>query len=251
MPFANNQGIRIHYQTEGKGQPLVLQHWSFSSLDDWYDCGYVAALKDDYRLVLLDARGFGGSDKPHDPKAYGLDRRVGDIVAVLDDLGIAQTHYFGYSMGGWIGFGAAHYAPDRFRSLIIGGQHPYAQKLDDGRALLSTGIEHGAEAFIDLWEQKEGALPPGLRNRFRTFDFQALWTLAQDRASLEVVLPTMKMPCLLIVGGADDICGLVQKCAPQIPKGKLIILPGLDHGQCIERSDLLAPHIKAFLQTVS
>ena len=107
MPYADNEGVRIHYRTEGEGPPLLLHHWAVATMDNWDDFGYVAALKDDYRLVLLDARGHGGSDKPRAPEAYALEKRVGDIVAVLDDLGFAKAHYFGYSMGGWIGFGAA------------------------------------------------------------------------------------------------------------------------------------------------
>ena len=111
MPYAVNEGIRIHYKTEGEGPPLVLQHWSVATMENWYDFGYISALKNNYQLILLDARGHGGSDKPQVPEAYKLEKRVGDIVAVLDDLGIAKTHYFGYSMGGWIGFGMAQFAP--------------------------------------------------------------------------------------------------------------------------------------------
>ncbi len=136
MPYADNHGIRIHYQTEGEGPPLVLHHWSLATMDSWYEHGYVSALKDDYRLIPLDARGHGASDKAHRPEDYELKKQVEDIVAVLDDLGIAQAHFFGYSMGGWIGFGVARYAPERFRSLIIEGQHPYAQNMEGLRQLV-------------------------------------------------------------------------------------------------------------------
>jgi hypothetical protein len=60
-------------------------------MESWYDHGYVFALKDDYRLILLDARGHAASDKPHRLEAYELKKWVEDIVAVLDDLGIAQA----------------------------------------------------------------------------------------------------------------------------------------------------------------
>jgi len=64
MPYADNQGVRIHYQIEGLGHPLVLQHGFTESIEDWYECGYVDALRRDYRLILVDARGHGKSDKP-------------------------------------------------------------------------------------------------------------------------------------------------------------------------------------------
>ena len=82
MPYTDNQRVRIHYRIEGEGPSLVLQHGFLQSIEDWYECGYVDALKRDYRLVLVDARGHGSSDKPHDPDAYPLDNRVADVVAV-------------------------------------------------------------------------------------------------------------------------------------------------------------------------
>jgi len=85
-----------------------LQHGFSESFEDWYEYGYVDALKNNFRLILVDARGHGGSDKPHDPAAYALEYRVSDVVVVLDALRIEKAHYWGYSMGGWIGFGMAN-----------------------------------------------------------------------------------------------------------------------------------------------
>ena len=251
MPYADNEGIRIHYQTEGKGPPLVLQHWSLATMDSWYDYGYVSALKNDYRLGLLDARGHGASDKPHRPEAYELKKRVEDIVAVLDDLGIAQADFFGYSMGGWIGFGVARYAPERFRSLIIGGQHPYAQNMDGLRQLVRYGVENGPEAFVAMWEESFGTLSSKTRERMLAYDYEALLAVAQDRASLEAVLPTMRMPCLLYVGEMDEIHPLAKECARQIANATFVTLPGLDHGEAIRRSDEVLPHVKRFLAAVN
>jgi pimeloyl-ACP methyl ester carboxylesterase len=216
-------------------------------MESWYDCGYVSALKDDYRLILLDARGHGASDKPHELEAYELKKRVEDIVAVLDDLGIAQAHFFGYSMGGWIGFGVARYAPERFRSLIIGGQHPYAQSMDGLRQLVRYGVENGPEAFVTMWEENFGTLSTEARERMLAYDYQALLAVAQDRGSLEAVLPTMRMPCLLYVGEMDGVSPLAKECAKQIANVTFVTLPGLDHGAAIQQSDQVLPHVKGFL----
>jgi pimeloyl-ACP methyl ester carboxylesterase len=251
MPYADNQGIRIHYQTEGEGPPLVLHHWSLATMDSWYDYGYVSALKNDYRLILMDARGHGASDKPHRLEAYELKKRVDDIAVVLDDLGIAQAHFFGYSMGGWIGFGVARYAPKRFRSLIIGGQHPYAQSMDELRQLVRYGIENGPEAFVAMWEENFGTLSSETRERMLAYDYKALLAVARDRESLEDVLPTMRMLCLLYAGEMDGVYSMAKECAKQITNATFVTLPGLDHGEAIRRSDEVLPHVKRFLAAVN
>jgi pimeloyl-ACP methyl ester carboxylesterase len=220
-------------------------------MDEWYDYGYVSALQNDYRLILLDARGHGASDKPHRPKAYELSKRVKDVVAVLDDLGISRAHFFGYSMGGWIGFGVARYVPERFRSLIIGGQHPYRQDMAGLRQLVRYGVENGPEAFIAMWEENFGTLSLKAKERMLKYDYEALLSVAQDRESLEDVLTAMNMPCLLFAGEMDEIYPLAKKCAQQIVNAKFVSLPGLDHGGAIRRSDEILPHINTFLAAVS
>jgi pimeloyl-ACP methyl ester carboxylesterase len=254
MPYADNGGIHIHYETEGDGPPLVLHHWSFASLESWYDYGYVSALRDNRRLILLDARGHGASDKPHDPQVYELSRRVADIVAVLDDLGVGQADFFGYSMGGWIGFGVARYAPERFRSLIIGGQHPYPQDMEELRQLARLGIEKGPEAVVALLGGEPRTLSSETRERMYqrmlAYDYEAFLSAFQDRESLAAVLPTMSMPCLLYAGDRDEAYPLAKQCAEQMANVTFVTLPGLDHNQVLMQSDEVLPHVKRFLAAV-
>lgn len=68
----------------------MLQHGFTDSLESWYDLGYVEALKPRYRLILIDARGHGASDKPHQPDAYDRERNIEDITAVLNDVDVPE-----------------------------------------------------------------------------------------------------------------------------------------------------------------
>jgi pimeloyl-ACP methyl ester carboxylesterase len=248
MPYADNQGIRIHYTVEGEGPPLVLQHGSTSHIQAWYQNGYVEPLKPHYQLILVDARGHGASGKPHEAGAYALPLRVSDIVAVLDDLGIQQAHYWGYSMGGWIGFGMAKHAASRVQSLMIGGAHPYADSAEAFRGVDGTD----PEAFIGALEKFSGIrATPEMRERILGNDLQALAAAMHDRDSLAEVIPTMTMPCFLYVGGDDPRLPKVEACVKDLPHATFVALPSLNHAQAYMRSDLVLPHIAQFLRAVS
>jgi len=226
VPFANNRGVRIHYQTVGNGRPLILHHGTFGSGPDWIDRGYVERLKGDHQLILVDARGHGLSDKPHDPAAYDLSLRASDVVSIMDDLGLPTADYFGYSMGGWIAFGLAQYAPERFSSLIIGAAHPYPESMQAYRELMPDDMDK----FAAMMDQRLGKLQtPAMRARFLKNDVTALRTLTQDRVSIAEVLPSMRMPCLLFVGELDPRLAHVKKCASVVPNATLFMLPSCDH----------------------
>jgi pimeloyl-ACP methyl ester carboxylesterase len=252
MPYVNNHGIRLHYQVEGAGPPLVLQHGFSDSLESWYEMGYVTPLKQDYRLILIDARGHGASDKPHDPAAYTLQQQAADVVAVLDALAIPTAHFFGYSMGGRIGFALAKYVPTRFPTLIMSGASPYGAPRDIQDQFLRR-LQQGAAAFLGLWEQ-EGTISPALKARILANDMEALsalWTTRMaERTSLEDVLPTMTQSCLLIAGTQDWSYKVIEECSQHIPQVTFIPLPDLNHLEGFCRSDLVLPHITQFLATL-
>jgi len=244
MPIVDNNGVPIYYETEGNGPPLVLLHGSFCSLENWGDYGYVEVLRKTHRLILLDSRGHGRSGKLHDSASYNLASRVSDVVAVMDDLNIETAHFMGYSMGGWIGFGLAQYVPQRFRSMILGGAHPFAENMSRFRTMLPRE----AGAFLALLEPAFGVhLIPALRERMLTNDLDALASLTTDRDDFSKVLPTMRMPCLLLVGGADPRLEQVRQCAKLMPNVTLVTQPDCGHVPTFARSDLSLPHIASFL----
>jgi len=250
MPYADNGSVRIHYEVEGEGPPLVLQHGFSESVVDWYETGYVKALKPDYRLILIDARGHGDSDKPHDPEAYLLNRRVGDVTAVLDVLDIATAVYWGYSMGGWIGFGMANYAKERVRALVIGGQHPYSRSLVALRQLVQRGIAQGSGAFVAGMEEIFGPESAERKERLLSADLKAYLALVQDRPGLDDILPTMLMPCCLYAGEVDPIYPEVEECSRHIPLVTFFSLPGLNHCDAYTRSELVLPRVTGFFKAL-
>jgi pimeloyl-ACP methyl ester carboxylesterase len=163
-------GVGIHYEVEGRGSPLVLQHGFSDSVVSWYEYGWVDALARHHQLVLIDARGHGESDKAHDASEYAASAMSLDVVAVLDDLKIERSAFFGYSMGGLIGLALACYAPARFMALGIGGAGPdlasssfFPSEVVEGFVPM---LEQGPAGMLTVW-QAQGELSPGLTHRLR------------------------------------------------------------------------------------
>jgi pimeloyl-ACP methyl ester carboxylesterase len=248
MPFANNQGIRIHYEVEGHGPPLVLQHGFSDSLQTWYELGYVDGLKSDYRLILVDARGHGKSDKPHEPEAYKPEFNAADVVSVLTDLGISRAHFFGYSMGGWIAFAMAQYAPGHIHALIISGANPHQIAPPDP---FLPALTLGAEAIPALWGVP---MSPSLTARLSANDVEALIAYRTQRLaspSFAEIFPRMTMPCLVFAGEADPVHAANKELVARMPNATFFSLPGLNHAEVFFRSDLVLPHVTEFLHTVN
>ena len=249
MPYADNHGVRIHYELEGEGLPLVLLHGLSEDLEWWRDYGYVESLKKDYKLILIDARGHGASDKPHNSDAYKLELLVSDIVQVLNDLRINKAHFLGFSMGAWIGFGIGKHASERFYSLILGSMSPYRDPNEPNALLELFKREKG---FIwDYFEKEYGSriMTPQSKARWMANDLEALVALVSRdwMLSLENVLPTITLPCLLFVGEADRYYLGVKRCADSMPNATFVSFPNLRHIETLYRSDLVIPRVKKFL----
>jgi pimeloyl-ACP methyl ester carboxylesterase len=252
MPYANNHSVRIHYQVEGEGPPLVLQHGFTSSLQNWYAYGYVAALRQNYQLILIDARGHGQSDKLYDPQAYALQHRVEDVLAVLDALRIDNAHYLGYSMGGRIGFGIVKYHPERFLSLMIGGMHPYESSSESAEARIAL-LQQGMATYVADAETQNGPIAPDRKARLLANDPEALIAslrAPRSLAGIEQLLLDMTLPCLLYVGEADSFYPGAQEGVKYMPNARFVSFPGLNHTQTSQASHLVVPHVTQFLHDV-
>jgi pimeloyl-ACP methyl ester carboxylesterase len=254
MPYAINQGVRIHFKVEGEGPPLVVHHGFNGSLEDFYNVAdFVQVLKGNYQLILIDARGHGASDKPHDPESYRMVLRVADVVTVLDALNVSKAHFIGYSMGGQVGFGIAKYAPERFLSLLIGGAEPYQEASDKPDPFLEI-LSMGVEAYVAAMDEMFGArMTPKLKSQLLANDIEALTAYLSLREpwGFEDILPTIATPCLLLAGENDPFYVGAKKCSKIIPNATFVSLPGLDHIEAAFRIDLTLPHIQMFLAEVS
>lgn len=252
MLFADNNGVKIHYKIEGKGTPLILQHGFTDRLEEWYGYSYVNSLKNDYQLILIDLRGHGLSDKPHDSVDYSMKILCSDVIAVLDEIEVDKVHFWGYSMGGYIGFGLTKYFPDRFLSFILGGITP--QKVDEDmkervvvyRTLYSKGPEH----FLSAIKKRGNIITPEMEKEIRTYDFKALYAFwdenffEEDFSNLE----NNDTPILLYTGEKDewDHYPRAKEAVKLYSTIKLVTIPDEGHG-VQSKKELILPHVLEFL----
>ena len=254
MPFADNQGVRIYYQVEGKGPPLVLLHGFGMTHWVWYQGGYVDGLKDEYRLILVDGRGCGQSDKPHDTAAYALPSLVGDIVAVLDDLDVERASYFGVSWGGYVGRGIARYVPQRFRSLIFCGDGPSEDRFDPERDQALQVSRAGREVAVPVLREWFGQWwTSEWECYYAEADYDALVASRLAIANLDVneVVASLTMPCLFLIGESDPGYPSIKACCERVPIATFVSLPGLDHFGAFLYGDRSLPHVRRFLAQVA
>jgi pimeloyl-ACP methyl ester carboxylesterase len=175
-------GVKIAYFVQGKGEAVVLIHgWLSSAGINWSLPGITGMLAKDYKVIALDVRGHGLSDKPAKEEAYGPEL-VEDIVRLLDHLKIKKAHIVGYSMGGIIAgnFLAKH--PDRVLSGTLGGMG----------WLQAGGV--GQFAFAQIGRKDPNAKTMALCGR----------SLAK-LALTEKEIKSIRVPVTILVGDKDDL----------------------------------------------
>jgi len=224
-------GLSIHFEVEGSGEPLVLLHGALASLETWRMEGLVPEVASQFRLVLIDLRGHGRSDKPHDPVAYLISEQVADVVAVLDEIGIASAHVCGFSLGALVAVRLAAEHPARVRSLVTIGLPPWNLGFDDvprrpAEVDWAEDLEqHGMAGMIES-ATAEGRM--GWAAMFRDSDPLAMAALLRE-ADLEpavsgFLIGDLALPMTCLWGERD-----AEPMAPLPPQARVIIVPGADH----------------------
>jgi 3-oxoadipate enol-lactonase len=181
MPRVNIKGVGIHYEEEGEGDPIVFLNGLTQETRAWrLQVKYFSARG--FRVIVYDARGQGGSDKPDRPQDYAIARHASDLFGLLDRLGIDRAHLLGLSHGGMIAQWAAIEAPERVSALVLADTcahvGPLLKQIFTGwvRALESGG---GA-LFFDV------ALPWILSERFIESNLPLIETLRGQSKNLPV-----------------------------------------------------------------
>ena len=234
MPSFHNGAVEIAYLDEGEGDPIILVHGFASSKNvNWVYPTWVSELrKNGRRVIALDNRGHGESAKLYDAAQYSIPTMAGDVLALMDHLGIPQADIMGYSMGGrmtaWLGLNE----PQRLRSAILGG-------IGIGGLIEGTGPGENVAEALEAPSLDDVTDPVG--RTFRAFADQT----RSDRKALAACLrgtrelmrrdqvARIDVPVLIAVGTTDDIAGSAKALGDIIPGSEVLDIPNRDHMRAV------------------
>jgi pimeloyl-ACP methyl ester carboxylesterase len=221
-----SDGVRIHYMEAGEGVPVVLLHGYTSCCDaGWFANGVAKELARDHRVIGIDARGHGRSEKPHDPAKYDGDRMPADVIEVLDALGVKKAHFHGYSMGGGIVAHLLARHPDRFITASFGG----SGVREEDEALAREAAERDPKGHDPQQEAGQAAL----RDRADR-DNDALKAVQDGRIAKPSTAPPLDLgrigfPIQAINGEFDAPISKTQRLEREAKDFRAVILPGRGH----------------------
>nr|WP_236778786.1 alpha/beta hydrolase [Agromyces seonyuensis] len=227
----STNGRRIATYTWGdeEAETVLLVHgFASSARDNWVITGWVRdLLRAGYRVMAIDQRGHGASDKPYHDRAYVMDLFVEDIVTVLDDYLLERVHYIGYSLGARVGWQVAVAHPERIDRAVLGG-------IPDGRPLARLQTEQ-ARAFLKDGTPVEDTVTNNyvmLTARVPGNDLGALICLAEGMrigdADPDTANPPTQ-PVLFATGSEDAILERSRRLAEATPGSRFLELPGRHH----------------------
>jgi len=233
MPSFHNGAVEIAYLDEGEGDPIVLVHGFASSKNvNWVYPTWVSDLrKDGRRVIALDNRGHGESEKLYDPAQYSVPAMASDTIALMDHLDIARADVMGYSLGGriagWLGLNQ----PARLRSAILAGI---------GIGLINGGGP-GENVAVALEAPTLEDVTDPIGRTFRAFADQT----RSDRRALAACLrgsrglmrgeeaAAITVPVLIAVGTADEVAGSAAALGKIIPGSEVLDIPNRDHMRAV------------------
>jgi pimeloyl-ACP methyl ester carboxylesterase len=256
MPYVEVNDIRMYYEEEGQGEPLLLLHGALGAVDPAVTSSWVTlrpSLAARYCTYSLESRGHGRTNNPAGRLSYA--QMAADIAAFIERLDLAPAHLAGFSDGATLGLVLGMSRPALLRSLVCVGAN-YC--IDDH-------LRHGMELFdAAALERETPEFAAELARRHDAHHHPGYWRelVRQVRANVEAELVwkeedlhRIPVPTLLIMGEADFALSLEQMLSMRrsIPNSEMLILnhAGMDglanHRVQFTRADLVGPVILDFL----
>ena len=226
-------GVDTYYEVDGEGEPVVLLHGGFVTIDSW--APQRAALATRYRLYLPERRGHGRTPDVDGPLSYAA--MAADTIAFIDAVGLPSAHLVGWSDGAIVGLEVALARPELVRSLVLIGTAAHV----DGWT---------AESRAEAETMTPASLPPFIREAYDRLSpdgpdhfpivFERLLAEWRTQPRHELAeLGAVSARTLICIGDRDGVT--VEHAAAMqraIPDAQLAVVPGADHFLTFQKPDL-------------
>jgi len=278
--YPTDDGLSLYYRCYGSGEEVVVCLPGLTrNSKDFHEIA--THLSSRYRVLSLDLRGRGRSDRDTDWRNYHPATYINDTWSLLDQLEISSFIMIGTSLGGLMAMIMASQQPKRVRAVILNDAGPEADPAGYTRILASfdqkTGVRDWQEAISECKRTYEAALPdmpvefwseyvrknhrdgengqpeldidPKIGEAIRKGDLSRIAGIQVDPwAAFEAVT----MPCLVLRGELSDILSteIVERMAVVKPDLKMAVIPNRGHAPLLYEPESLAA-IDTFLQQVS
>src|SRR3954464_758639 len=258
MPMIDaGDGCLLNVSIEGRdsGPTLMLSNSLGCTLEMWEP--QMAALTKQFRVIRYDRRGHGKSSVPAGP--YSMQRFGRDVLAILDDLNIARTHWCGLSMGGMVGQWLGANAPERFDRIVLSNTACYypdpTNWLNRIKAVKEGGIAAVADTVIAGWltadfREREPEITARMKAMLKASSQIGYVACCEALSTLDqrALLPRVKSPTLVIAGRQDPATPVAagEFIRSQIPGAGMTLLDAA-HISNVEQPQAFADAVIAFL----
>ena len=241
MTYAPVNGLQLYYEVHGSGRPLVLLHGGLLTIDLSFG-QLLEPLAAARQVIAVELQGHGHTALTDRPMT--IDALAGDVVGLLDHLGIEQADVFGFSLGGLVAYAMAIEAPARVGRLIVASADALRPPGRESVPLTEDRMPTAA----DFEQMRAGYL--AVSPEPARFEEAAAKTsaLVHEIPGWGDELGKLLAPTLLVFGDRDfspltDVTELFQA----LPDAQLAVLPGTTHIDVTRRAEPLLPLIAAFL----
>ena len=256
--YAEVNGLNMYYESHGSGQPLILLHGAYMTIDLMGEI--VPALAEFRQVIAVELQGHGHTADIDRPLSYEL--MADDIAALIEHLAIEKADVFGYSMGGGVAFQVAIRHPEVVRKLVVASASYTSEGMHPELLEMIPTLTPDAFAGSPIEEAYRRSAPnpddfPTLVAKMKQLDMEPFAWPPEDIRGIAA-------PTLLIVGDSDairlehavELFGLlgggVMGDLAGLPQSQLAVLPGTTHfvppgSAVLDRADWLLSMISEFL----
>ena len=246
MTYASVNGLQLYYETHGAAdhgrRPLVLLHGGLLTIDLTFGL-LLEPLAATRQVIAVELQGHGHTEDIN--RDLTIAALAGDVIALLDELGIAAADIFGFSLGGMVSYAVAFAAPDRVGKVIAASADPYRPPGRESTPISQDRLPTMTD-FQQMREAYERVAPDP--KHFDEFAAKTTAMVHQHPSMTAEELGTLRVPTLLVFGDRDfwplsDVAELFQL----LPGAQLAILPNTTHVGVTRRPAELLALITPFL----